>query len=573
MTPIHLNSAVYDSRGSTMQLTWERVRNFATLGFLVEFAFKEGASQFKVLDAYATSVILPFDDGLTFTDITATMYSLGQDYLRIDETKSNTVAVSAVPDSYMAPVVPMPGSPLSVGTSSITIDPQGLLSVLPQRLSWLARPEDHVSAYTDMQQVTNGKATFNVNVLRELNDAPAPLLTVSVWNPDPNGSDNDHAALLYRVVQPELVVSINRTYGVAAMQDTSPYKLDKEKNIAVTALVRDAVDQKPIRNFLLEWASHSNVSPGYVHYPDGSAPPIDPGDRRYVTYTGKDGTVTLYFGSPTPSIGEMGIYWKNKINVRQQMLAFTALGQDWVNPEMDAPDLPSTPVDLDDWHDDKGVPVVLVQDPDDYPWMKGLCFTGYLINGSMLPPELLPPDSQGEPKWIPKQYFKDGKNTLGLCIADTVGSNGHDSELSEFTVVGKVPLEQPKTSGGVFDAPFLAAGGEMVNAASIRGGLRIYIPATHLLTAGDNVTLTLYLSAFHPGTDDPKVATIHVADTRSVQPGDLVDDFYLMVSENLLANFAADLEGRPGSMQAQYLVARTGIQSYSAVAKFKLVTV
>lgn len=571
MAPIKLNSALYDPRLGIATLTWNHVRNFGTSGFAIEFAFDGGSREFKVLDAYATSVILPFDDGTTLKNLKATMYSLSQDYRRIDDTKSNTLSVTMGISSVVQPVVPMPNSPLSVGTSSVTVDTLALLSASPKEVNWVARPEDHMNpnGYTGTQQVANGKATVNLNVLRELDDAIMPLLTVSVWNPDV--ADSDHAALLYKVVRPELIVSVNRTYGVADPRDTSPYKLNKAQNVAVTALVRDVSDQKPIRNFLLEWASHSGVSPGYVHYPDGTVPPVDD-DHRYVTYTDKDGTVTLYFGSPTPSIGGMNIYWKNKINVREQTLAFTALGQDWVNPEMEAPDLPSTPVNLDHWTD-KGVPVVLVQDPDHYKWMKGLCYIGYLVNDVMLPPELLPPDSQGVPQWIPKQYFKIGQNTLGVCVADAVGSNGHDSELSDFTVIGTIPPEQPKPSGGIFAAPFLEARSETVNAASIHGGLRIYVPGTRLLTAGDQVTITLYLNAYYPGSDDAKVATIHGVDFHTVQPGDLTEDFYLMVSEDLLVGFAADTDGQPGSMQAQYSVTTRGIQTYSEVARFKLATV
>ncbi|VVE75765.1 hypothetical protein [Pandoraea sputorum] len=567
MTTLHLNSAVYDPTGY-VTLAWDYVYFFGDRGFVVQIELNGKSTDFKVLDPRAKSVVMPYEGALD--NLHATLFRLGQDYVRNDASKSNTLTVTVGTDSGNHPVAPMPNSPLSTGATDIIVDAARLFGTRPTDVSWLAGPDDHVSAANGSQKTTDdGKAKFRVNVTRKLDDAVASLLTISVWNPAK--SDEGHQALLYKVLRAGLFVSQSRSYGVVADPDNYPYSVDNDdQNIALTALVCDADDGTPFRNYKLEWFSHSGVA-RYVYYPDGSDVELGE-DGRYITHTNTAGRVVLLFGASKASIGEMGIYWKNNTNVRPQMLAFTSMGQDWVDPQMEPPDVPSTPVNLDHYRDDKGVPISLVYEPA-YTWMTESAFAGILINDTMLEPELLGDGFLATPMYIPKQYFQIGDNTIGICVADSIGSNGHDSFLSDFEVVGKLPVDKPSTPSGTFKAVFLEGRQEIVNADLIRGGLRINIPQSIYMNSGDKVTTTLYLSAYFPGTDEPKVRTINVSDVRTIQDVDLNQGCFVMVSEDLLANYAADTDGRPGTMLVQYCINSKGTASYSDVASFRLVTV
>jgi hypothetical protein len=564
---LKLNKAVYDPRGF-MTLAWDSARIDRSPGFLVNIRMDGGYGNFSILDPRATSVILPFDgapDGAK-----ATLWALLESYNVDTRQQSNTVDVGTIGSPGAGPVDPMPTSPLSIGgASSITFDARRLLSTVPANVSWRAAPDDNVSADHGSAPVADGSATIRVNVTSKLSKPYASLLTISVGDADQ--PDGDRAAVLYNIVKPRLTTSQNRTYGVVCDPDNYPFDIkNKDQTIALTALVRDADDGKPIPNYRLGWKSNSGVAP-IVRYPDGGTP-VARDDGTYITYTDVEGSLTLLFAGPRPSIGEMGVYWINDNNVRQHMLAFTSMGTGWEMADMEAPDVP-TPLHLDRYADDKGVPVYLINQHE--PWMKRGAFAAYWINGVMLEPERLGDDFLTAPTMIPKQYFKtDGENLLGVCIADPAGSNGNDSRLADFFADGKIPAEQPHKPSGGFDAPFLNAYADLVNTPLISGGLRVNVPPSKNLSSGDTVTLTLYLDAWFAGTDAPKSATIHVADSRVVGGNDVADGFFLVASEALLANYAANTKGVPGTMQAQYKVTgKGGVESYSDVGKFRLATV
>lgn len=562
---LKLNNATYNPAGY-MTLAWDAANVAGSTGFMVHIAntLTGGYRDYSVLDPRATSVIMPYDG--TFDVLQATLYILDASYKTGD--RSNTVVVSLKATVGAGPVDPMPTSPLSIGgASSITFDAQSLLGTASKSIDWMAAPGADATADHGAAPVTDGSATFRVNVTQKPNEEITSLLTLSVWDAEqPNAG---HAALLYNIVRPNLTVSQSRSYGVACVPEFYPFDIKKKDQIiALTALVRDADDGTPVRNYQLGWKSTSGVAP-IVRYPNGTTPPATP-DGVYTTYTDANGNVTLFFASPRPSIGEMGIYWINGINVRPYMMAFTSMGQDWESPEMEAPDVP-TPLHLDHYADDQGVPVYLVNDRE--TWMKRGAFVAYWINGVMLDPERLDDDFLSKPKMIPKQYFKtNGENFLGVCIADAAGSNGHDSRLTDFFADGKVPVEQPHKPSGVFNAPSLN-NTDLVNAALIAGGLRVKVPPSAKLNLGDAVTMILYLDGYFPGTSDQKTGTIHMADSRVVQGNDIGDGFFLVASEDLLVGYAANLKGVTGSMQAQYKVVSKGIESYSAVGKFRLATV
>ena len=403
----------------------------------------------------------------------------------------------------------------------------------------------------------NGVAT-NLIFVGSGDDAPRSL-TVSAWRGasasagDPNAQHRICA--VFDCVEANVFCSFVRNYALPLPTDThythdSPKRPPEDERITATATVLDG-ESRPIRGLWFSWRMEPNAATlAYRVEPDQSlswldwtgAPLYESGFR---VVTNEQGQSTIAFANSEPQI--MGVSPTVNSVESPYSAVFTAVERG--SGSLPALRLPTSRNDLDlDVYPD-AVPVTIpiqVEDIDE---------VAIWLNNDIVSIDYFTPTTKpNTPIWIPSWRFVSGDavNAIGY-VGGYLGGNARDSRLSKVRVVGspRVPGPEP---GGRYEAPcFEDPGITIINDSVIAGGLRIYVPAYEGMTAGQRVTLNVYLEGYYQNS--PYVRHGFVKYRHEVMQDEVPTGLVVVIDQNDLTGYGLSPRGLPGTFTAQYVVA------------------
>lgn len=416
------------------------------------------------------------------------------------------------------------------------------------------RLESKQATYTD----ANGIAANRI-LVSDARDLPG-LLTVSAWSDEPSANAAAHMSALFACVRPRVFSSFVRNYAHPIHDEgnlaSGAGALTDDELITSTTTILDDKN-RPIRGLRFAWRMEPNAATYAFSRasPDGPLEPLQWTTKPiyelgYAGYTNDQGQATISFANTASTIMTFSPA-VNSIEYQNDVV-FTDVETRGTMAPLSLP-LNRNTLELNAYPE--SVPVTVPFGPISAGrvaiWLnQDIASIVYRTHAA----QISGPMTIEIPSW---RFPSNVTNAAGYVQGDLYG-NAEDSRLVRFQVEGHAQLPKPvDVPSSAPRAPELVRPGvTVIDNSTIANGLLIRVPVYPKMTAGQRVSLNLFISGYYQGTNALKYD--YPTLRHDVETDDLSGGFVLVVDEELLTGFSQSREGRPGSFIAQYSIATPG---------------